>query len=557
MNIKILNLLNNNIFTLSLCLIIGFTLGFVYRFETFWDLLNYHYYNAFAFLHNRLNYDIVLGGENSFFNPLPDLPLYWMIQHLNDYPGIIYGVQGLYYGVCLFFFIKICGLFWDNHTWSGIITTVIATAVAATGQAIWMQMGTATNEIQVTTFILAGLYLLFKITFRPDLQKGYKFLIVGLLMGFALGLKPTVVSYCLGAGLTSVIFYKKLNKPLPYILLFAVGGLLGYLLSNGWFMWHYWEWYQNPFFPFANSIFKSEYYDNANFRDTKFLPSLKLFFVYPYIWNLFKFKIVECSFYDIRLTVYYTIFLLTIFSFLFSKKARLFFKTNYKWSIYLTFLSVTFFIWMALFSILRYIIVVEMLGCMVICRLVVKWCFEWFNDCTGKYKIFKIAGCVIGIFLITIFVSLPANKLDDEINSSEKFLEIENFNFPDNSVIRVYNAPTSLYIAEWAKKNKIRAVGFVLSFGRDFVNEGKFKQIREAALNEYSGPDILVYRAFYLNPNYPNRNKPNVLLTEKVEREILEKNLYCRDIKSNLSAQKLAAKICVPQELKKQILGDD
>lgn len=452
MNIKILNLLNNNIFTLSLCLIIGFTLGFVYRFETFWDLLNYHYYNAFAFLHNRLNYDIVLGGENSFFNPLPDLPLYWMIQHLNDYPGIIYGVQGLYYGVCLFFFIKICGLFWDNHTWSGIITTVIATAVAATGQAIWMQMGTATNEIQVTTFILAGLYLLFKITFRPDLQKGYKFLIVGLLMGFALGLKPTVVSYCLGAGLTSVIFYKKLNKPLPYILLFAVGGLLGYLLSNGWFMWHYWEWYQNPFFPFANSIFKSEYYDNANFRDTQFLPSLKLFFVYPYIWNLFKFKIVECSFYDIRLTVYYTIFLLTIFSFLFSKKARLFFKTNYKWSVYFTFLIVTFFIWMALFSILRYIIVVEMLGCMVICRLVVKWCFEWFNDCTGKYKIFKIAGCVIGIFLITIFVSLPANKLDDEINSSEKFLEIENFNFPDNSVIRVYNAPTSLYIAEWAKK---------------------------------------------------------------------------------------------------------
>ncbi len=557
MSNRILNIINNNIFILSLCLVIGFTLGFLYRFEIFWDLLNYHYYNAFAFLHNRLNYDIVLGGENSFFNPLPDLPLYWMIQHLNDYPGIIYGIQGLYYGVCLFFFIKICGLFWNNYTWNGIITTVIATAVAATGQAIWMQMGTATNEIQVTTFILAGLYLLFKITFRPDLQKGYKFLIVGLLMGFALGLKPTVVSYCLGAGLTSVIFYKKLNKPLPYILLFAAGGLLGYLLSNGWFMWHYWEWYKNPFFPFANSIFKSEYYDNANFRDTQFLPSLKLFFVYPYIWNLFKFKIVECSFYDIRLTVYYTIFILTMFGFLFSKRAKLFFKTNYKWGVYFTFLIVTFFIWMALFSILRYIIVVEMLGCMVICRLVVKWGSEWFNNCAGKYKIFKIAGCVIGIFLITIFISLPANKLDDEINSSDKFLEIENFNFPDNSVIRVYNAPTSLYIAEWAKKNKIRAVGFVLSFGRDFVNEGKFKQIREAVLNEYSGPDILVYRAFHLNPNYPERNKPNVLLTEKVEQEILEKNLYCRDIKSNLSAQKLAAKICVPQELKKQILGDD
>ena len=95
MNTKILNTINNHIFTLSLCLIFGFTLGFIYRNELFWDLLNYHYYNAFAFLHNRLNYDIVLGGENSFFNPLPDLPLYWMIQYLNDYPGIIYGIQGL------------------------------------------------------------------------------------------------------------------------------------------------------------------------------------------------------------------------------------------------------------------------------------------------------------------------------------------------------------------------------------------------------------------------------------------------------------------------------
>ena len=386
-------------------------------------------------MHNRLNYDIVLGGENSFFNPLPDLPLYWMIQHLNDYPGIIYGVQGLYYGVCLFFFIKICGLFWDNYTWSGIITTVIATAVAATGQAIWMQMGTATNEIQVTTFILAGLYLLFKITFRPDLQKGYKFLIVGLLMGFALGLKPTVVSYCLGAGLTSVIFYKKLNKPLPYILLFAVGGLLGYLLSNGWFMWHYWEWYQNPFFPFANSIFKSEYYDNANYRDTQFLPSLKNYFIFPFIWHIFKYKIVECSFPDIRLTVYYALLIITMFGLMCSKQIRLFFKSNYKWSIYLTFLSVTFFIWMAIFSILRYIIVVEMLGCIAICRLIVYYVFDLCNDKIDKYRIVKILGCSIGIILVFIFIYVPINKLDDEINSSEKFLEIENFNFPDNSVI--------------------------------------------------------------------------------------------------------------------------
>lgn len=548
MNTKILNTINNNIFILSLCLIFGFTLGFIYRNELFWDLLNYHYYNAFAFLHNRLNYDIVLGGENSFFNPLPDLPLYWMIQYLNDYPGIIYGIQGLYCGVCLFFFIKICGLFWDNHTWNGIITTIIATAVAATGQAFVVQMGTSTNEIQVTTFILAGLYLLFKITFRPDLQKGYKFLIVGLLMGIALGLKPTVVSYCLGAGLTSVIFYKKLNKPLPYILLFAAGGLLGYLLSNGWFMWHYWEWYQNPFFPFANFIFKSEYYYESNYRDTQFLPSLKNYFIFPFIWHSFKYKIAETSFYDIRLTVYYTIFLLTIFSFMFSKKARLFFKTNYKWGVYFTFLIITFFIWMALFSILRYIIVVEMLGCMVICRLVVFYFCEILDN--KKQQILKSIICVILVIIIAIFTLFQEDVR--AYNNSDKFLDVEQFSFPQNCIIKTYNAPTSLYIAEWAKSNNIRAVGYVSTFGSDFVNQNKYKQIRDDILKNYNGPDILVFKEYGNHPNHPNPLRYGI--TQLAKKEIEEKKLYCREIKSNLEPK---AKICVPQELKKQILGDD
>jgi len=48
------------------------------------DLLNYHFYNAYAFLHDRLNYDIAPAGFQTYWNPAMDLPVYWMMRHLSS-----------------------------------------------------------------------------------------------------------------------------------------------------------------------------------------------------------------------------------------------------------------------------------------------------------------------------------------------------------------------------------------------------------------------------------------------------------------------------------------
>lgn len=279
------NIFNKNNLIFIGCLVYGFFNAFFLRQECFWDFTNYHYYNAFAFLNDRLNYDIVLGSINSFFNPLLDLPLYWMIQNINDFPRLIFGIQGLYFGICLFFFIKICSLFWNIDRREGICATAVAVVIAITGEAVGIQIGTSTNEIQVTAIFMPALYFLFKILIKPKLQKSWKFLAVGVGMGIALGLKQTVIIYCLSSGLTTIILYKRLKHPFKYICLFALGGALGYLVSNGWLMWRYWQDYQNPFFPFANAIFKSEWFDPINYRDTKFLPTLQNFWYFPLTYN--------------------------------------------------------------------------------------------------------------------------------------------------------------------------------------------------------------------------------------------------------------------------------
>ena len=81
---KIIWLFNQNILMSLILIGIGSYVCTITKFEIIWDFANYHYYNAYAFLNNRLNYDIAPASVNTFFNPLIELPLYFLIQKFNQ-----------------------------------------------------------------------------------------------------------------------------------------------------------------------------------------------------------------------------------------------------------------------------------------------------------------------------------------------------------------------------------------------------------------------------------------------------------------------------------------
>lgn len=551
------NIFNKNNLIFIGCLVFGFCVSFFLRQERYWDLLNYHYYNAFAFLNNRIDYDIVVGSINTFFNPLLDIPLYYMIQNFNDFPRLIFGIQGLYFGVCLFFFIKICGLFWNVDRREGICATAVAVIIAITGEAVGCQIGTSNNEIQVIAIFIPALYLLLKILIKPKFQKSWKFLAIGLGMGIALGLKQTVIIYCLSSGLTTIILYKRLKHPFKYICLFALGGALGYLVSNGWLMWRYWQNYQNPFFPFANAIFKSEWFDPINYRDTKFLPTLQNFWYFP-LTMINSFNVIfEGVYNDIRLPFLYIELWIVAISLCF-KKVRRFFKTHKKWKVYFVFMGTSFFSWMFLFSNLRYAIIIEMLSCIFVCAMFANLLFKLFKKNKKFFNFLQISVSFWGVLcLFGFFIYAPIYP-GARTTTSSKFLYVEPLKFPENSVIKLYNFPSALYIAEWSKYNKIRGVGFkhyhrdAPIAGIDFVERGNFRKKRDAVMQAYKGPTILIYHPYTVLMSRP-RMEILEELQKSVEKEIKEKNLYCRPIKQNFYNNAI---ICVPQDLKTQILGN-
>jgi hypothetical protein len=63
-----------------------------------WDFLNYHWYDAYAFLHNRLGFDVAVAHHATYFNPLIHLPFYWLanagtVRLALFYTGALHGLN--------------------------------------------------------------------------------------------------------------------------------------------------------------------------------------------------------------------------------------------------------------------------------------------------------------------------------------------------------------------------------------------------------------------------------------------------------------------------------
>ena len=233
---------------------------------------------------------------------------------------------------------------------------------------------------------------------------------------------------------------------------------------------------------------------------------------------------------------------------------------------------------MLLFSILRYAVVIEMLGALLIIILV-RRLFPKRAISQGFYISFMV---LTALFLISVaWRSKGWNTLQDE----NKFVDVEDIRFPPNTLLKLYNYPTAGLIVPLAENNIFRAVGYEHfncrpMKGSDFVERGKFCQIRDDIVKNHTGPVVIVYddgignnlknfeeyasirakcedfrQAGTLPASWncaaghcPTWTRLEVALSRE-----LSDGYFCRPLKNNL---RKSWKICVPLELKKQILGE-
>ena len=391
-----------------------------------WDILNYHLYIPHAFLNGRFYTDVMPAGIHTFLNPLLDVPYYLMVRYLNDWPELIAFIQGTTSGVLILVVYKICLLFLKES--EGNMQAGLAALIGLTGSMGLSQLGLATNEVPMAVMLVTSFYWLMKFFFVSPRSLSLVFW-SAFVAGAAGGLKYTGAPFVLALTVVFFINLRWSEKPFKTFLIFAGAGILGFFVTNGYFMWRLWSEYQNPVFPFYNEIFKSPYFENINFDEYRFYPRFAaqwLFYPFYWIFNS-RWVVSECVVSDPRMAMGYISFFVLLVVMLCKKIPFMYNKRMF--ASLLAYVAVGYFIWLHTYSILRYIVTIE-----VLCGILIMASIRVFT----RYRV----AAVLGTLIVLCFWNLTEYPNWGRDAFSQKAVEMQDLpEVEDNSMVVYFGQP--------------------------------------------------------------------------------------------------------------------
>lgn len=240
-----------------------------------WDLRNYHYYNAFAFLEGGRPGDLLAANKANFYNPLIDVPFYLADRLL---PARLTGfLLGLLQGLNLPLLFLLCHRLLSGLALRPRLLWSMALAVAGMcGGGALGEIGAVFYDTIVSLGLLSALLLI--ASRRQELAEGPlpKALglaaLAGLLVGSSFGLKQPWVVYSVGVCFALLFLGGSPHRRFLLSFFCGLGVLAGFALFGGFWAWQLWMQTGNPLFPYFNNLFHSPWAPDNEFRDTTFLP---------------------------------------------------------------------------------------------------------------------------------------------------------------------------------------------------------------------------------------------------------------------------------------------
>ncbi len=334
-----------------------------------WDLRNYHFYNPYMLLEGRFKYDVLPAQIQTFFNPLIDVP-FFISTHWLKIPPLVFGFfLGGFHGLNIWLVHQILYTSLENLSEKYRQMLSFFAAITGIGGAAYIsELGTNIGDSTTSVFVFAGLWIIIRQIKKKRTREIKPILGAGLLLGLGTGLKLTTALYSISLLVAINFIPGKLPDKIRNLSALIVSMASGFACTAGYWLVLMWMNFGNPLFPFFNSIFKSPYIESdRNFQDLRFLPKdIYQTLFYPFYFAQEQTLVAEVKFRDIRVALAY-IFILALFGFLayrwFSKSSPspnriiepeiLFFLVSFYVTAYL--------LWLKLFSIYRYLIVIELL----------------------------------------------------------------------------------------------------------------------------------------------------------------------------------------------------
>jgi hypothetical protein len=233
--------------------------------------------------------------------------------------------------------------------------------IAAVGPMTLSEVGTSFSDILTALPIVGGCILILS----ADEKRYGRYVLAGLLIGAAVGLKLTNVVYALGAAAAVLAA----SRPLVATLCLGLGGAIGAVVTGGAWSVMLWREMGNPIFPLFNAVFQSPELVPMNIMDWQFMPKGFLdALAYPFYWLVGDNRSSEYPFRDARFAVAMVLIAAGIGRSVIAR-ARIFTQRDVQ---FLLFFIVSYAAWLGVFSIQRYAIVLELLCAPLIVLLIAR-----------------------------------------------------------------------------------------------------------------------------------------------------------------------------------------
>ncbi|WP_082151651.1 GtrA family protein [Caenimonas sp. SL110] len=319
--------------------------------DTNWDLYNYHLYNAWAFLTGRLHTDLAPAGMQTYFNPLIELPYYWMAMNLPA-PAVAF-IMGAAHGITLLLVASIVRRVRPQASTREVWLLALA---GCTGAAFLAGFATTMGD-NTTALLVLGAFVLCLRGLGSD--RVAIFVVAGLMVGAATGLKLTNAVYAVGLAAALLVTGMPWRWRLRSVTALTAGGIAGIALTAGFWFWMMWQQFGNPLFPQFNSIFGSPMASPMGMGDPRWGPKTAFEWVaYPFVFIHNPFRIGEMPLRQLLWPAVYVAFIAWGAVTLVRRDKPILADGS---RMVFAYVSVSYLLWLAIFGIGRYTVAMEVL----------------------------------------------------------------------------------------------------------------------------------------------------------------------------------------------------
>ncbi len=361
---------------LAAAMLVAGTLAALLRQDANWDLKNYHFYNAWAFVHGRLAVDIAPAQLQTYLNPLLDVPFYAMVA-AGWPPRAIAFALGTVAGAGAYFLIRLLALLFADlppvERRNYVIFAAALGLLAADPAAL---LASTMNEWPGGALAILALWLLVRHLALPRIGVG-TLVLAGLASGLAGGLKFTAAPFAVGTCAALLLRPPVLRRGLHDAFVFGLAVLAGMAITGGFWVYALYERFGSPVFPYYNAIFRSPWWDARAVLDSRFGPQSPLEWLYfPVLLFRGTAGLVATSgFRDWRLPVLYVMAVAALIAWLVRR------DTTARpappgpvaaWRFVAVFWLVSYVVWLGVYAIYRYLIPLELLS-----GALLLYCMRW------------------------------------------------------------------------------------------------------------------------------------------------------------------------------------